>query len=316
MSIDETLLERHRRFLDQKNGIQEQFLQPTLGPGQTVAVLSRPIGPQRSTGWVICHSFGIEQVNTHRLEVVVARALARAGFPVLRFHVQGYGDSELRGRAVDVSWHVEGAADAVGFLRLSEGLSTVGVLGVRFGAMVAAILAERAELPLMSLWQPFLTGREFLEEFLQSAFFEQMFDQASQGTRNAGGLAEHLDARGWKDLNGFRFTREAFEAISAMDLTRDIKRFHGTSQVIGLSRSGTMPRQAARLSAHLRSIGAACDERVIRDNAAPMLGQHHFMKIGDGEVERDVFFQAFAAIATATVEWALGQVGATGGHGG
>jgi pimeloyl-ACP methyl ester carboxylesterase len=313
MPTDEVLLERHRRFLDQRAGIQEQFLQPKLGPGHTVGVLSRPIGPQLPIGWVICHSYGIEQVNTHRLEVVAARAMARAGFPVLRFHVQGYGDSQLRGQAVDVSWHLEGGADAVELVRRLEGVTAVGVLGVRFGAMVAAMLAERTELPIMALWQPFTSGAQFLEEFLQTAFFEQMFDQLSQESRSAAGLAEHLDAQGWKDLNGFRFTRQAYEAISAMDLTRDVTGFRGSALVIGLSRSGAMPRQAAELAAHLRGLGAACDERTIRDNSAPMLGQHHFMKIGDGEVERDIFFQAFQAIAESTVRWALGQVRATAG---
>lgn len=313
MPTDEVLLERHRRFVDQRAGIQEQFLQPRLGPGNTVAVLSRPIGPQLSTGWVICHSYGIEQVNTHRLEVVAARALARAGFPVLRFHVQGYGDSQLRGQAVDVSWHLEGGGDAVELLRHTEGVTAVGALGVRFGAMVAAMLAERAGLPLMALWQPFTSGAQFLEDFLQTAFFEQMFDQLSQDSRNAVGLAEHLDSQGWKDLNGFRFTREAFEAIAAMDLTRDVDGFRGSALVIGLSRSGAMPQQAAELAAHLRALGAECDERVIRDSSAPMLGQHHFMKIGDGEVERDIFFRAFQAIADSTATWALEQVRGTAG---
>src|SRR5436309_14840502 len=94
MGIDLELLHRHARFEDQEAGYSEEFIQPRLGLGATVGVMSRPLGPSASTGWVICHSFGIEQVHLARMDVIAARALASAGFPVLRFFGQGYGDRE------------------------------------------------------------------------------------------------------------------------------------------------------------------------------------------------------------------------------
>lgn len=304
--MDVELLERHRRFQDQAAGIEEEFLQPTIGPGQTVAVLSRPLRSPLPIGWVICHSFGIEQVNLHRLEVLAARALAGAGFPVLRFHVQGYGDGQHRGEPVDVAWHLDGTADALSFLRRVSGVETAGLLGIRFGAMVAALVAESADVPFVGLWQPYATGSQFLTDFLQTALFEQMFDMTGRKAESPTGVREVLRREGWMDLNGFRLTRAAHDRIGAIDLTQDLQRFGGSALVIGLSRSGAMPEEAARLAAHLRSIGADCEEEAITERAAPMLGQHHFMKVGDGEVERDIFFQAFGAIAASTVRWAQG----------
>lgn len=306
MTLDEALLERHRGFRDERTGFREEFLQPILGPGRTVAVLSRPLARARPVGWVICHSFGIEQVKLHRLEVVAARELARAGFPVLRFFVQGYGDSERRRQAVEVAWHLDGALDAVSLVRDLDDVESVGVLGVRFGAMVAARTAEKAGLRLLGLWQPFSTGARFLEDFSQTALFERMLDQTGAPDSRMSGarFMEGFGEEGWKDLNGFRLGRRAVEDISGMDLRSDVRSFRGCALVVGISRSGGLPPEAARVAEHLGSIGADCEEECVRDDAAPMLGQHQFKKVGDGEAERDVFHDAFWAVARSTASWA------------
>jgi pimeloyl-ACP methyl ester carboxylesterase len=314
MPIDEVLLERHSRFRDDRHSIEEQFLQPRLGPGRTVAVLSRPVGPLRPVGWVICHSFGLEQIKLHRLEVVAARHLAAAGFPVLRFFVQGYGDSERRAQAVEFAWHLDGAIDAVSLVADMGGIEGVGLLGVRFGAIVAALAAERTDAAMLGLWQPFATGSEFLRDFAQTALFERMLDQDVEGTTPAAagppvGFREGFRSEGWKDLNGFRLSRRALDDISAIDLSRDLRTFHGSALVVGVSRSGAPPRAAAEVAAHIRSIGARCVDASVKDDAAPMLGQHQFKKIGDGEVERDLFHAAYRSIAKTTTEWALANQG-------
>lgn len=304
MPIDEALLERHRRFRDERAGIEEEFLQPFLGGARTVATLSRPLGRSRPMGWVVCHSFGIEQVTLHRLEVVTARALAAAGFPVLRFHVQGYGDSERRGTVVEVSSHLDGALDAVALMRAVGGLEAVGMFGVRFGALVAALTAEPAGLAAMALWHPFLTGTQFLTEFATTAMFERMLDGAETGERASATFAGGFGPEGWKDLNGFRLGRQAVEEISAIDLRRDIPAYRGSVLVGAITRSGALPRPAVEVAEHLRNVGTHCEERTVRDDSAPMLGQHQFKKIGDGEVERDIFVQAFRSVGEMTSTWA------------
>jgi pimeloyl-ACP methyl ester carboxylesterase len=311
MALDEALLESHRGFRDDRSGIREEFLQPTLGPGRTVAVLSRPQGPSLPAGWVICHSFGLEQLMLHRLEVVVARALAAAGFPTLRFFVQGYGDSETRAQAVEVSWHIDGTMDAIALMRDMGGVSVVGALGVRFGALVAALAAERARLPLLGLWQPFLTGDQFLRNFAQTALFETMLEHADRpGSSRVEGL-EEFGPEGWRDLNGLRLSRRALDDISAIDLRRGLRALEGSALVVGISRSGSLPLEVAEVAAHLVAIGMDCREEGVQDESAPMLGQHQFRKIGDGEAERDIFYNAYRAIAEATVSWALEHSGQT-----
>src|SRR3989442_15031247 len=131
MATRTAALERHGRYEDRQAGISEEFLQPVLGGERTVAVLSRPLGQSSSVGWVVCHSFGMEQIHLGRLDVLAARALAAAGFPVLRFHGQGYGDSEKGADAIGLSSHLAENADAVRLLQEEEGVGGVGALGAR-----------------------------------------------------------------------------------------------------------------------------------------------------------------------------------------
>ena len=42
---------------------------------------------------VHCHSLGVEQLTYYRNDVLAARAAATLGFPVLRYHARGHGDS-------------------------------------------------------------------------------------------------------------------------------------------------------------------------------------------------------------------------------
>src|SRR5207302_10678278 len=128
MPVDEGLLLRHRSFEDASTGFTEAFLQPTIGSGRTVAVLSRPMGSAFPVGWVILHSFGLEQMHLSRLDVVVARALAAAGFPGLRLHGQGYGDSEGTDEHSGRGSRLADGTDAIRLLSGQPGVERVGVV--------------------------------------------------------------------------------------------------------------------------------------------------------------------------------------------
>jgi hypothetical protein len=129
----------------------------------------------------------------------------------------------------------------------------------------------------------------------------------AQGSWPGVRFAEGFGEEGWKDLNGFRLSRQALEDITAIDMREDVRAFRGRALAIGLSRSGSLPVAVAEVASHLRAIGAACTEVAIRDDSAHMLGQHQFKKLGDGDVERDIFHHGFRAVAAATARWALGS---------
>ncbi len=297
------LLERLRVWEDPSAGIREEFMQPSLGGAATMAVLVRPLGPEREIGWVVCHSFGPEQPHLTRLEVMAARHLASAGFPVLRYHGQGYGDSELGVERISVASHLADAADAVALLRSAAGVTAVGTMGARFGGAVAALTAERMDLPLTVLWQPVVSGERYLRSLVRTAIYANMArSRDGSGTPPATGEdpLRPLDVDGWVDLMGFRLTRRAAEEVRALRLTDELRRFRRDALVVSLSRSGQMDPDLAALIARLRELGARCDVAGIADERAPLFGRR-------ARAGTESAFGLFETIVRQTVSWALGR---------
>jgi SAM-dependent methyltransferase len=309
LDLDRQLLSEHRLRIDHREGIREEFLHTKLGSGTTIGVLARPLGPALSVGWVLCHSFGIEEMNLDRLHVLVARRLAAAGFPTLRFVCQGYGDSERRGHPSSLLDHLEGTLDAVGSMGRQQGVSRVALFGTRFGALTAALVAERTGISTMAMCQPFARGDLFLSDCFQPALLREAIGRKQQGGV-AKGMRHDLEAKGWADVDGFLLTREAWEEIAMLDITRALTRFHGSALVIGVSRNGTMPRGPAEVAGHLRSLGADCHEVGLADRWALVFGQHQYQKLPDLS-EIDTQFELSRVIARSVVDWALERVKAS-----
>src|SRR6266705_2591277 len=298
MPIDEASLIQHRRYEDARTGIAEEFLQPSLGLGKTVAVLSRPLGPTHPVGWVVCHSFGLEQIHLGRLDVTVARALSASGFPVLRYHGSGYGDSELGMEVIGLASHVGEAAAAVEALSEQTGVGRVGVLGARFGAMVAALVADRLDLPFMALFEPTTNGAQYVRDLLRTRLLEEMAGGKNDGgARGLDQLRHELAAQGWLDVKGLRLAREAYDDISQVDLEKDLQRFRGRALLIGVSRTGKASPALSRLSDRLTALGGVSSLEVVRHALAPQFGQFHFQTADGGVVKVDTQYELDEEIA-------------------
>jgi len=144
-------------------GIRERFLTPVIGGGRTIAVLAEPLGEARSTAWVLCHGFGQDQVYMQPFEVPIARALAAQGYPVLRFHGQGYGDSELARESITLAGHVAETIEAADQLMASTSASGLGFIGIRVGGTVACLAADRVGADMLAIWDPVVKGRSFMQ---------------------------------------------------------------------------------------------------------------------------------------------------------
>jgi pimeloyl-ACP methyl ester carboxylesterase len=306
MPIDEEFLRRHDGFRDAQLGIAEQLLRPQLGGARTVAALTRPLATARPVGWVICHSFAREQVELGQLDVWVARGLAAAGFPVLRFHSQGYGDSRLRMQDVTLRSHLAGAADAVALMAEQEGVRQVGVFGARFGGTVAALAAERLGLEFLAVWEPITRGAAYMREFLRSQILFEVA-RAREKEERQRSLKDELLEQGWVDVQGFSLSREAYEEIVGVDLQKDVATFHRPALVGSVTRSGTAGSESQKFAAHLRSLGSACQEEVVQHLLGPEFGRRHYLNSG-GTKKTDLQLDLSQAVAERTVAWALEAV--------
>ena len=105
-----------------------------------------------------------------------ARLLPAAEFRSLRYDLPGTGDSS--GSAIDsglVNAWIQSIGDAAAELREATGVEDVAVIGVRLGAMLAAVAAGRgANVQDLVLWGPATTGRSMLSE-LRAAHMMELF---------------------------------------------------------------------------------------------------------------------------------------------
>jgi pimeloyl-ACP methyl ester carboxylesterase len=306
--IDRGRLERHRAYEDEGLGIREEFLQPIIGGAGTVAVLSRPLGPTQSVGWVVCHSFGLEQIHLGRLDVLAARRLSAAGFPVLRYHGQGYGDSQNDRTDIGLSSHLRDATDAAELMLRQEGVRRVGILGAKLGGLVAALAADRLDLDLLGLWEPVVRGSQFARDFLRARLFSEMVGAVRQEeVSDVGELRADLSSQGWVDINGFRLTRDAHDEIARADLGIDLTRFKGRALLVGVSRSAKPSPALSKLRDHLQGLGARCTMEVLTHPLAAQFGQFHFQTVEGGRGKRDMQLELHEEIASTTAAWAAGQ---------
>lgn len=307
MPIAEEFLERLRTHTDLRAGYAEEFLHPTLGGAGTVAVLSRPLGPSRPVAFVLCHSLGQEFVHLSRFDTTIARTMSVAGFPVLRYHGQGYGDSERGASDISLTSHLTDATDAVALLSGQEGIETVGTMGARFGGLVAAVVAARERLPFVATWEPVTKGAQYMRNFVWTRLFAEW-----AGTVEGAGvdeLLETLETTGQADIKGFLLTKRAYDEISAIDLSRELSRFAGTALVVAIARGENPGPGLVRLAEGFRALGATCDLEVLQDDLAAEFGNFHFKTSEMAKV--DTQFELNQAIADLTASWALRHVDAT-----
>ncbi len=129
-------------------------------------IYSAPTGhtPSRSA-LVLCYPFGPEYVRAHRALRELSHHLTQRGHHALRFDYFGCGDSSGTGAEGSVEQWLEDIAHAVEELRESSGLPRVSLLGLRFGATLAALAASRnPAIDRLVLWDPIVNGTAYLQE--------------------------------------------------------------------------------------------------------------------------------------------------------
>lgn len=149
-------------------------------------LLHRPPGALRG-GLVYLHPFA-EEMNRSRAAVAhAARAFAANGYAVLQIDLFGCGDSAGDfGEASWSQWKVD-AQTAVRLLQERMQVPT-GLWGLRAGALLAAEVSRELDTPVpLLLWQPVLSGRQHLQQFLRLHLAAEMLEGRAQEGRVQGG---------------------------------------------------------------------------------------------------------------------------------
>lgn len=218
------------------------------------------------TGVVLCNPFGYDALCTHRGWRKLAERLAAAGMPVLRFDYPGTGDAAgMEDDPGRVEAWLGSIGAAVRHLRESTGVTRVALVGLRLGAMLAALAAERLAgqaasgestpgiatpgVDALVLLAPPLTGRRYIREL-------RAHRQGWLSTSAGIGAVPIADDDPYVEAFGFGLHGDDIAALSALDLMRGTRA--PAPRVLLLDSSGA--NLAATLGARYTQLGAQVEQ--------------------------------------------------------
>jgi pimeloyl-ACP methyl ester carboxylesterase len=114
-----------------------------------------------------------ELARTRKLLVNAARAFAASGFNVARFDYYGTGLSEGRFEDFAPSQATRDLDTVVSFCR-AHGARQVSLVGVRYGAYLAAQHVRGSDLANVVVWEPILDPAAYMAEVLKSTAVDQI----------------------------------------------------------------------------------------------------------------------------------------------
>ncbi|MFL6675168.1 MAG: hydrolase 2, exosortase A system-associated [Massilia sp.] len=165
------------------------------------------------------HPFAEELNRTRRMAALQSRAFAAMGFAVLQIDLFGCGDScgEFDAGRWD-RWKAD-LAVAAGWLA-DRTSGPLHLWGVRLGGLLALDFAREVELAAIILWQPFMSGRACINQFLRLRLASQLL-QSGPGVpgapRSTAALRAQLAVHGVIEVGGYQVAVPLVKAIDACD---------------------------------------------------------------------------------------------------
>jgi alpha-beta hydrolase superfamily lysophospholipase len=192
------------------------------GPRRLFAWLHLP-APQARTGMglVICAPFGYEAICAHRSLRSFAEQASELGIPAIRFDYAGTGDSEdLAPEADQLEAWANDILAAAEELRRRSGVTRIALLGIRLGALLAALASRTSQVDALIMIAPVLTGRRYLSEIRTTQLAASMARDAEADEERPPEAPAKKSAAGQIEVSGFSMSAATTAALAACDLTR------------------------------------------------------------------------------------------------
>lgn len=160
------------------------------------------------------HPFAEELNRTRRMAALQSRAFAALGYAVLQIDLFGCGDScgEFNAGRWQI-WH-DDLALAAGWLAERDS-GPLTLWGMRLGGLLALDAAARLRPRCVLLWQPFMSGRACMNEFLRMS--AQLRDPAPGAPRSTAALRAQLAVHGAIEVAGYEVAVPLVKAVDACD---------------------------------------------------------------------------------------------------
>jgi alpha-beta hydrolase superfamily lysophospholipase len=192
-------------------------------------------GPRRLFGWlhqparqdcsdlglVICAPFGYEAICARRSLRRFAERASELGIPAIRFDYGGTGDSEDLAPETDQleAW-VGDIRAAIEQLRQRTGTTRIALVGIRLGALLAALASQTAPIDDLIMIAPVLIGRRYLSEIRTTQLAASMARDAHADADTRPEAGTPKPPVGQLEVSGFSMSAATTASLATIDLTR------------------------------------------------------------------------------------------------
>lgn len=131
-------------------------------------MIHHPTDKKKAPAVLFCHGLGGQKIGKHRMYVLLAELLAKAGIASLRFDFRGSGDSEGNFSDMTLAGQVDDALEAFEFLVKQPNIDTnhIGIFGRSFGGAIAVMAAHRfGHVKSIALWAPVFNAAQWEEKW-------------------------------------------------------------------------------------------------------------------------------------------------------
>ena len=169
---------------------------------------------------LLCNPFGEEATRAHRLCRVLASQIEAAGRSAMRFDYGCCGDSAGVSTDATLDGWVDDVVRASEELRRATGASQVALVGLRLGASIAALAANRSSCRHLILWDPVVNGAGYLHELVQ---MHRIYMREELGPNWRDDM--RVDAEGFPlEALGSELPTALRQGMARIDLCRDVPR--------------------------------------------------------------------------------------------
>jgi len=256
-------------------------------PHSLFGVLHQVDAPSSRPVVVFCPPFGEEKLWAHRVLVSAARTMAAQGYPVLRFDYGGTGDSDGELAEASLDTTLDDIRRAVAHARAETRRDRVALVGVRFGAAFAGLVAEEApEVSHLALWAPILEGGRYMQDMLRINLSTQLAAfKAIRHDRAA--LVAQMEQGQTVNVEGYDLSHAMYTQCSSITFAHGARAFGGRCLIAQIDASDAVP-----VSRELEAL-----RHTYRDGQFVRITEEPFWK------ELPVFCGRADGLAQATIDW-------------
>jgi pimeloyl-ACP methyl ester carboxylesterase len=270
--------------------VEERALLFDSGGERCLGLLHLPTAEPHDTGYVVCHSYGDEFQNLRRTERTVARALGGRGFPVLRFDRRGFGDSEGLLAEATLERQLDDVRAALLHLRRATGVSRLGLVGARFGGLLAGLVAREGGIDRLILMNPAVRGGVYLNQLIKQTRITQLSATAGGPPRPLGDLMDELNATGMLNVIAHPLHRHLYQAVKDADLTTEMGNFRGEALVTQATKGSGVPEPLKALLGAIETSGGTCRVELVEEPRGVAFGQASVASTSD-PVAREYLYE-------------------------